>query len=208
MTKLRRTKAAAAAPAALSLDAISKSTKSASQTPPTKGKETKFYSADNFPMIQVFIREYLQNHEKIIEFLGEEKMQSFYTLLYKRFFRWLNYRQNSEKMVYVIKREFMSIAEEVLLLEVTKEQQRLTPQGFVIGPLQKMLEKFAADSEPENLGVIPYSQPLCKRQTSTLEDTLRQIREDEMRLSGVEASIGDGIYDESPNFDPSPFFMD
>ena len=130
-------------------------------------------------------------------------MQSFYTLLYKRFFRWLNYRQNSQKMVYIIKQEFMSIAEAVLLLEVTKEQQRLTPQGFVIGPFQKILEAFAADGE----SVMPYSQALCKHQTSTLEDTLRQIREDEVRLSGNEASVGDGIDDESPNFDASSFFM-
>jgi len=206
MTKPRRTKAAAAAaaPPALSLKAISKTTQSASQTPPTKEKEKKFYSAGNFPMFQVFIKEYLRNHNKIIEFLGEEKMQSFYTLLNEHFFNWLNYRQNSQKMVYVIKREFMSIAESVLLLEVTKEQQRLMPQGFVIGPIQKYLEAFAADGEPE---VMPYSQALCKHQTSTLEDTLRQIREDEVRLSGNEASVGDDIDDESPNFDASSFFM-
>lgn len=204
MTK-SRTKAA---PPALSLEAISKSSQSAGQTPPTKGKEKKIYSPDNFPMKQVFIKEYLQNHTKIIGFLGEEKMQSFYTLLNERFFEWLNYHQNSEKMVYEIKREFMRIAEAVLILEVTKEQQRLTPQGFVIGPFQEILAGFAADSEPDNIEVMPYSRPLRLHQTLKLEDTLSQILEDDMTLAGVEASFEDGVDVESPNFDASSFFRD
>lgn len=199
MTKPRRTKAAeAAAPPVLSLKAISKSTQSASQTPPTKEKERKTFSADNFPLKQIFLREFLKKHPKISEFLEEEEMQNFYKLLNDHFFRWLNYRKNSQKMVYEIKREFMSISEAVLLFEVTNKQQRLTPHGFVIGPFQEILKDFAAD-------IMPYSQPLLLPQTSTLEDTRRQIWEDEVRLAGVEASFDMDV--ESPNFDVSPFFM-
>ena len=208
MTKPRRTKAAEAAaeaaPPALSLKAISKSTQSASQTPPTKEKKRKNYSADNFPLTQIFLREFLKKHPKISEFLEEGEMQNFYKLLNNHFFKWLNYRNNSQKMVYEIKREFMSIAEAVLLFEVTNKQQRLTPHGFVIGPFQEILKVFAADIEPDNPGVMPYSQPLLLPQTSTLEDTRRQIWEDEVRLAGVEASFDMDV--ESPNFDVSPFF--
>jgi hypothetical protein len=209
MTK-PRTKAAAAAPPALSLKAISKSTskstQSASQTPPTKEKE-KIYSADNFPSKQRFLIEFLQKHPKISEFLEEEEMQNFHKLLDELFFKWLNYRQNSQKMVYEIKREFMSIAEAVLLFEVTKKQRKLTPHGFVIGPFQKILEAFAADIEPLNPEVMPYSQPLCNPQISKLADTRRQIWEDELRLSGVDASVGDSIDDEFFNFDASIFLQ-
>lgn len=208
MTKPRRTKAAeaAAVPPALSLKAISKSNQSASRTPPTKEKEMKNYSADNCPLTQIFLGEFLKKHPKISDFLEEGEMQNFYKLLNKRFFEWINLRQNSKKMVYEIKREFMSIAEAVLLFEVTNKQQRLTPHGFVIGPFQEILKVFAADIEPDNPGVMPYSQPLLLPQTSTLEDTLCQIREDEVRLAGVDASVV--MDDESPNFDVSPFFRE
>ena len=181
--------AAAAAPPPLSLKGISKKNKSASCTPPTKEKDReKIYSNDNFPLKQIFIKEYLQKHPRISDFLGEQGMQNFDTLLNERFFEWINLRQNSKKMVYEIKREFMSIAEAVLLFEVTNEQRRLTPHGFVIGPLQKILEDYAKESEPENLGVIPYSRPLRLHSISKLEDTRHQIMQDDMRLSGVESS--------------------
>lgn len=204
INKMTKPRTKAAAPPALSLKAISKSTQSASQTPPTK---EKIYSADNFPLKQRFLREFLQKHPQISDFLGEEEMQNFHKLLDVLFFNWINHRQNSQKMVYEIKREFMSIAEVVLLSEITNEQRKLTPHGFVIGPFQKILEDFAADIEPSNSEVIPYSQPLCNPPISKLEDTRRQIWEDEVRLSGVDASVGDGIYDEFSNFDASIFLQ-
>ena len=101
----------------------------------------------------------------------------------------------------------MSIAEVVLLSEITNEQRKLTPHGFVIGPFQKILEDFAADIEPGNSEVMTYSQPLCNPSISKLEDTRRQIWEDEVRLSGVDSSVGDGIYDEFSNFDASIFLQ-
>jgi hypothetical protein len=192
MAKRFTTVAAAAVPPPLSLKRISKKNKSESCTPPTKDRE-KIYSNDNFPLKQIFLNEYLQKHPKISDFLGEQGMQNFYTLLNQHFFEWINHRKNSQKMVYEIKREFMSIAEAVLLFEVTNEQRRLTPHAFVIGPLQKILEDCAKGSEPENLGVIPYSRPLQLRPVSSkLEDTRHQIMQDDMRLSGVE-SIDDSI---------------
>lgn len=142
-------------------------------------------------------------------------MQAIYSFVNEQFFKWLNCGKNPQRMVYEIRHKFMNIAHDILVLEVIKEQQRLTPHGFVIGPFQEILENFAADSEPEDPDdlevVMTYSQPLRLPQTSTLEDTLRQIREDEVRLAGVEAgveaSVGDVINDD-PNFDPSPFFRD
>ena len=208
MTK-PRTKAAVAAPPALSLKAISKSTQSESQTPPTKEKEKNIiYSADNFPNKWGFFKEYMEKHPRISEFIGEEGMRNFHKLLDELFFQWLNYRQNSQKIVYEIKHKFMCIAEAVLFLEVTKEQRRLTPHGFVIGPFQKILEDFAEDSELFNFEAIPYSRPLRFPQTSSLEDTQHLILEDDMRLAGAEDFVGDDIDAELSNFDASSFFSD
>jgi hypothetical protein len=208
--KMTKSIAKAAIPPALSLKAISKSNQSASHTPPTKEKEKKdiIYSTDNFPNKLEFFKEYIQKHPRITEFIGEEGMQNFHKFLDEHFFQWLNYRQNSQKMVYEIKHQFMRIAEAILFLEVAKEQRRLTPHGFVIGAFQKILEDIAEDSELFNLGVIPYSRPLRLPQTSSLEDTQRLILEDNVRLAGIEASVGDGINDEFFNFDASSFFSD
>jgi hypothetical protein len=148
---------------------------SAGRTPPTR--EKKIYSPDNFPLKQSFFKEFMQRHSGIQEFLGEGIIQNFYQMVDQKFFIWLNYRKNSEKMVYEIKREFMCIAEAVLLQEVTNQQRNLTPFGFVVGPLQKMLESFAEDEKqtsvfvPIKFDVITYSRPLQRHPLiSDIED--------------------------------------
>jgi len=98
----------------------------------------------------------------------------------------------------------MYIADTVLFLEVAKEQRRLTPHGFVIGPFQKILEDFAEESELFKFEAIPYSRPLRLPLTSTLEDTQRQILEDDMTFAGVEAVID---MDDDSNFDASIFLQ-
>ena len=164
----------------------SKTNQSMSSTPQTKVKDIKIYSSDNFPLKQSLLKEFMQKHPKIIEFLGDEPIQNFYKLLDQRFFQWLNHGENSQKTLYEIKREFMIIAETVLIFEVTNQQRRLTQFGFVIGPFQKILEEFAKECEPYNSEVIPYSKPLRVSPISKLKNTRRQIREDEIKLSGVE----------------------
>ena len=149
-----------------SLKGVSKITESVSvgRTPPTR--EKKIYSPDNFPLKQLFLKEFMQKHTGIHEFLGERLIQNFLQLVDRKFFLWLNYHQNSEKIVYEIKREFMYIAQEVLLQEVTNQQRRLTPFGFVVGPFQKTLESFAEDGKPSSVfvpvkfEVMTYSRPL------------------------------------------------
>lgn len=190
-------------PPRLSLKGVSKTSNSSSSTPPTREKEKKILTADNFPWLPVFFNEFIHRHQGIEGFLGEQPMQSFRQLLDIKFFEWLNYRQNAQKTVYEIRREFMSLAEAVLLFELGNHQRRLTPFGFVIGPFQKILEQIAEDSQV-NFGVIPYSRPLNSPPVSKLEDTKLHIREEEMRLSGVE-TLQDGGFDLE---DVSHFFAD
>jgi hypothetical protein len=134
----------------------------------------------------------MKRHSDVEGFLGENPLQNFHQLLEEKFFEWLNYRQNSQKMVYEIKREFMSIAEAVLLFELANHQRRLTPFGFVIGPFQLTLQQMAEKDDPSCFGVIPYSRPLCSPPISNLEETKLLIHEDEMRMSGVETFEDDG----------------
>lgn len=172
----------------LNLQDISKTFNSSSITPPTRKKENevKFYSASNFAWFVVLLNEFMMRHPGIESFLDVSSMQNFRKLLEDKFFIWLNYRKNSQKMIYEIKREFMSIAEAILIFELANHQRRLTPFGFVIGPFQKMLELIADENDTVNFGVIPNSRPLSSPPVSILEDTKLHIQDDELRLSGVE----------------------
>jgi hypothetical protein len=109
-------------------------------------------------------------------------------------------------MVYEIKREFVCIADAVLLFELANHQRRLTPFGFVIGPFQVTLQQWAEDGDPSRFGVIPYSRPLCSPPISKLDDSRLQIQEEEMMLAGLEPFDDDRK--ESKPFDVSHFFAD
>ena len=186
LTKMPRasaSKTTAPPPPKLSLTGVSKSSDSQSSTPPTKGK--LFFSAQNFLLFFVFYKEFMQIHPGVESFLGEQ-MKNFQDLLEIKFFEWLNYRKNSQKILYEIKREFMCIADAVLLYELGNHQRRLTQFGFVIGPFQVTLQQMAASDDPVHFGVIPYSKPLCSTPISKLDDSRLKIREEEMRLAGLE----------------------
>jgi hypothetical protein len=172
----------------LNLQDISKTFNSSSITPPTRKKENevKFYSASNFAWFVVLLNEFMMRHPGIESFLDVSSMQSFHKLLEDKFFIWLNYRKNSQKMIYEIKREFMSIAEAILIFELANHQRRLTPFGFVIGPFQKMLELIADENDAVSFGIIPNFRSLSSPPVSILEDTKLHIQDDELRLSGVE----------------------
>jgi hypothetical protein len=171
------------APPRLSLKRVSESSDSPSSTPPTK--EKKLLSAQNFLLFVVYCNEFMQMHPGVESFLGEQ-MKNFKDLLETKFFEWLNYRKNSQKILYEIKREFMCIADAVLLYELGNHQRRLTQLGFVIGPFQVTLQQMAASDDPVRFGVIPYSKPLHSPPISKLDDSRLQIREEEMRLAGLE----------------------
>lgn len=177
-------------PPRLSLRGVRKTSNSSSSTPPTR--EKVIYSSAIFPLFTIFRNDFMKRHSDVEGFLGENPLQNFHQLLEEKFFEWLNYRQNSQKMVYEIKREFMSIAEAVLLFELANHQRRLTPFGFVIGPFQLTLQQMAEKDDSVCFGVIPYSRPLCSPPISNLEETKLIIREDEMRMSGAETFEDDG----------------
>ena len=158
-----------------SAPAVSAAISERSRTPPTKGKKT--LSKENFPLRNESLKEFLKMHQGIGVFLGE-RMETFFQKLDEKFFQWLNYQKNSEKMMYEIKKEFMIIADALLLFEVMNEQRKQTPTGFVIGhckfasqiyngynssisqseikndPFQKILTSFADTPPAEDLFIL------------------------------------------------------
>jgi len=146
----------------------------------------------------------MEKHSDVENFLGDH-MQNFCQMIESVFFNWLNHLQNSQRIFYEIKREFMCIAEAVLLFELANHQRRLTPFGFVIGPFQVTLQQWAEGGDPARFGVIPYSRPMCSPPVSKLDDSKLQIREEEMMLAGLEP------FDDSEDSEPidvSPFLLD
>ena len=164
-----------------SAPAVSAAISERSRTPPTKGKKT--LSKENFPLRNESLKEFLKMHQGIGVFLGE-RMETFFQKLDEKFFQWLNYQKNSEKMMYEIKKEFMIIADALLLFEVMNEQRKQTPTGFVIGPFQKILTSFADTPPAEDLFILddlpedvrfdsmypqPYSKPLLRKPLGLME---------------------------------------
>jgi hypothetical protein len=190
-----------APPSRLSLNGVSKPSNDSSCTPPTK--EKIHLTPANFPLYTMFCEEFMKMHFGVETFLGDA-IQNFHELLKMKFFEWLNFRKNSQKMVYEIKREFMCIADAVLLFELANHQRRLTPFGFVIGPFQVTLQQMAEGGDPARFGVIPYSRPLCSPSISKLDDSRLQIQEEELRLAGLEPFDAENGEDEP--FDVSHFF--
>ena len=60
--------------------------------------------------------------------------------------------------MFEIKKEFMAIADEVLLEEILIEQYRKTEYCFVIGPLQKYLEFIANDDSRIDIDIDMFPE--------------------------------------------------
>jgi hypothetical protein len=106
-------------------------------------------------------------------------MENYYKKFDEIFFDWLNLPKNRSKFIFEIKKEFIAIADEVLLEEILIEQYRKTDCCFIIGPLQKYLEFIVNDESRIDIDInmFPEIEPnysLLEEQTITqnyIEDT-------------------------------------
>jgi hypothetical protein len=99
------------------------------------------YTKETFPMYAIWIKEFLIIHRTIYE--------NFYNILHDKFFEWLNQPKNYSKFMFEIRKEFMEIADEVLLLEIIIERFKKSENIFVIPVLQESSESesdFEIDS--------------------------------------------------------------
>ncbi len=97
------------------------------------------YNKDNFPMYNIWIIEFNNTHKMVLGYL-EEGIIDYYNIFEKNFFDWLNNDKNKFKFMFEIKKEFLAIAEDVLLHVLLKNQLKKTENCFVIGPFQEYLE--------------------------------------------------------------------
>ncbi len=107
-----------------------------------KKKSRKYiqqYNKDNFSMYNIWIIEFNDTHKMVLGYL-EEGIIDYYDILEKKFFDWLDEDKNKFKFMFEIKKEFMAIAEDVLLHVLLKNQLKKTENCFVIGPFQEYLE--------------------------------------------------------------------
>jgi hypothetical protein len=118
------------------------------------------YSKDTFPMYSIWFKDFFNVHNKTYEFISKN-IENFYNKFDKKFFEWLNQPKNLSKFMFEIKREFMALADEVLLQEIMAYQLKNSPNCFIIGPLQKYLEFVAYDDSPidVDINMFPDTNP-------------------------------------------------
>ncbi len=97
------------------------------------------YNKDNFSMYNTWIIEFNNTHKMVLGYL-EEGIIDYYNIFEKNFFDWLNDDKNKFKFMFEIKKEFLAIAEDVLLHILLRNQLKKTENCFVIGPFQEYLE--------------------------------------------------------------------
>jgi len=115
------------------------------------------YSKDTFPIYSIWFNEFFNVHQQIFEFIGEN-IENYYKKFDEIFFDWLNQPKNRSKFMFEIKKEFIAIADDVLLQEILIEQYRKTEYCFVIGPLQKYLEFIANDDSRIDIDIDMFPE--------------------------------------------------
>jgi hypothetical protein len=108
-------------------------------------KSSLSYSKDTFSMYSIWFKDFFKIHNQTFTFISEN-LENYQKKFDKIFFEWLNQPKNMSKFMYEIKKEFIAIAEEVLLQEIMIEQYKKTEFFFIDGLLQRYLE-FVADDD-------------------------------------------------------------
>jgi hypothetical protein len=75
------------------------------------------YSKDSFPIYAIWIREFFMIHNTIYQYIGDS-LENFYNILDEKFFEWLNQPKNYSKFMFEIKKEFMDMADDILIREI------------------------------------------------------------------------------------------
>lgn len=123
-------------------------------------KRSLSYCRDTFPMYDIWFKDFFKIHNQIFEFISDN-LENYYNKFDEIFFEWFNQPKNMSKFMFEVKKEFMAIADEVLLHEIMDYQQKKTIYCFVIGPFQKYLEFIANDDSPiqDDIDMYPDINP-------------------------------------------------
>lgn len=102
-------------------------------------KRSIVYTKENFRMYSTWFNEYFTIHNIVFESIGDN-LDNFYKVFDTKFFDWLNKPKNNSKFMFEIKKEFMVIADEVILFEIMIERFKKSENRFVIPVLKESSE--------------------------------------------------------------------
>ena len=142
------------------------------------------YNKDNFLMYSVWVKEFDNTHKILLNYLGED-IQNYYKRIDKDFFDWLNECKNKSKFMFEIKKEFIAIADDVLLYVLLQNQLKKTENCFMIGLFQKYLEIIANEDTYiaidlyDNKDIEIDSYPDIEPSYHLLEENYKQVVIDE-----------------------------
>lgn len=116
------------------------------------------YTKENFTMYTTWIKEYFTIHSMVFESIGEN-LENFYKVFDKRFFEWLNQQKNSSKFMFEIKKEFMELADEVLLFQIMTERFKKSENQFVIPVFEENSETNSESDVEIEIDSLPDPEP-------------------------------------------------
>jgi len=120
-----------------------------------KAKKCSFYfTKDTFSMYDTWMKDFFMIHRNIFELIGDN-LENFYKVLETKFFDWFNQPKNYSKFMFQIKKEFMEMADEVLLYEIMVNRFKKSENQFIIPIVQ---ENSISDSESD-IDIDSYSDP-------------------------------------------------
>jgi len=139
-----------------------------------KAKKCSFhFTKQSFSMYDSWIKDFSMINKNIFELIGDN-LENFYKVLETKFFDWLNQPKNYSKFMFEIKKEFMEMADEVLLYEIMVNRFKKSGNQFVIPVLEKNSDsesdvEIDSYSDPEPCYNLMEERPAFQEQLSDVE---------------------------------------
>lgn len=116
------------------------------------------YTKENFTMYTTWFEEFFIIRH--IDFASiRENLENFYKVFDKKFFKWLNQQKNSSKFMFEIKKEFMALADEVLLFQIMSERFKNKENQFVIPVFEENSETNSESDVEIEIDSLPDPEP-------------------------------------------------
>ena len=120
-----------------------------------KAKKCSFhFTKDTFSMYDTWMKDFSMIHKNIFELIGEN-LENFNKVLETKFFDWFNQPKNYSKFMFQVKKEFMEMADEVLLYEIMVERFKKSENRFVIPLFQ---EEDSKSIDVSDIEIDSYSE--------------------------------------------------
>ena len=144
-----------------------------------KTKKCSFhFTKETFSMYDTWMKDFFMIHRNIFELIGEN-LENFYKVLETKFFDWFNQPKNYSKFMFQVKKEFMEMADEVLLYEIMVERFKKSENKFVIPIFQ---EEDSKSIDVSDIEIDSYSD------TNPCYNLMEERHDIQEQLSDIESS--------------------